>query len=171
MGGKEIMVINTNNNQVVDSIEVGNEPESMVLDKNGKLWVLCNGGWKRDNFAKLVTINISNNKVQQEFVFPTKEASPTCLKIDAFGQTLYYLDKGVRKMDINLGKLPANVHIAESGTFYKIDINPVNGDIFISDVVDYSQNGYVQLYKNDGTFVTKERAGIIPGSMCFKLIY
>jgi len=171
MGGKEIMVINTLNNQVVDSIEVGNEPESMVLDKNGRLWVLCNGGWIRENFAKLVEINIGTDQVQQEYQFPTIQASPSCLRIDSFGQTLYYLDNGVRKMDINLGKLPPTVLIPESGAFYKIAVNPANGDIFISDAGDYTQKGYVLLYKNDGAFVSKERADIIPASMCFKLRY
>jgi DNA-binding beta-propeller fold protein YncE len=172
LGGKEIMVINTLNNQVVDSIEVGNEPESMVLDRNGTLWVLCNGGWTRENFAKLVAINIATDQVQQEYVFPTKQASPSCLKIDSFGQTLYYLDNGVRQMDINLGKLPPTVLIPQSGaSFYKIALNPANGDIFITDAVDYVQQGYLLRYKNDGTFVSKERADIIPGSMCFKIRY
>jgi DNA-binding beta-propeller fold protein YncE len=35
--GKEIMVINTNTNKVLDSLEVAPEPERMVVDKNNKL--------------------------------------------------------------------------------------------------------------------------------------
>jgi DNA-binding beta-propeller fold protein YncE len=170
MGGKEVMVVNTLNDQVIDSIVVGNEPESMVLDKNRTLWVLCNGGWTRENYAKLVEINTATDKVQNEFVFSSLQASPTCLKIDTYGQTLYYLEKGVKQMDINLGKLPATTLITESNaSFYKIAVNPVNSDILITDAVDYTQQGYVFVYKNDGTFIAKEKAGIIPGSMCFRI--
>ena len=169
-GGKEVMVINSLTDHVSDSIEVGNEPESMVLDKNRTLWVLCNGGWTRENFAKLVQINTSTDKVQAEYTFPTKLASPTCLKIDAFGQTLYYLDNGVKVMDINLGRLPPTALIADPGaSFYKIAINPANGDILVTDAVDYTQRGYVLLYKLDGTLISQEKADIIPGNMCFKL--
>ena len=47
--------------EVIDSIEVGIEPESMVIDKNNMLWVLCNGGWMRENFAELDGINTATN--------------------------------------------------------------------------------------------------------------
>jgi YVTN family beta-propeller protein len=168
--GNEIMVINTRNNIVTDSIEVGIEPESMVIDRNKMLWVLCNGGWTRNNYAELVGINTVDNTIKERLVFPTKQASPSSLQIDGNGETLYYLDNGLRKMDVSSLVLPAVTFIPESGQyFYKIGINPVNGDIFITDAVDYQQNGYVSLYKKNGTLELKLKAEIIPGSMCFKL--
>jgi YVTN family beta-propeller protein len=171
MGGSEIMVVNTVNNQVIDSIRVGVEPESMVLDRNGTLWVLCNGGWTRQYFAKLMTINVSTDKVEKEFLFPTLQASPTCLKIDGLGENLFYIDGSIKQMDIASDKLPPTPLIIPGAGeyFYKIAINPLNGDIFVTDAVDFIQQGYVLLYKSDGTFVSKQKADIIPGSMCFRL--
>jgi YVTN family beta-propeller protein len=170
MGGKEVMVINTVNNKVVDSIKVGIEPESMVIDKNNMLWVLCNGGWARDNFAELLGINTTTNIIEKEFVFPTREASPSCLQIDGAGETLYYLESGVRQMNIGASALPAAPLIPETGHyFYKIGINPVNSDIFITDAVDYQQRGFVIYCKKDGTLVSSQKADIIPGLMYFKL--
>jgi hypothetical protein len=134
------------------------------------LWVLCNGGWTRQNYAELVGISTFTNYVEKKLVFPSKEASPSCLQIDGIGQNIFYLDNGVRQMDINSDNLPATPLIPESGSyFYKIAINPINSDIFITDAVDFVQRGYVLLYKNNGKFVSKQRADIIPGSMCFKL--
>jgi len=164
------MVINTLLNKVVDSINVGMEPESMVLDRYLSLWVLCSGTWAGDDFAKLQEINITTDEVIKEYQFPTKEASPTCLKIDALGNTIYYLDNGVRAMELTSGKLPVSAMIADpNSSFYKIGINPVNGDIFVTDAVDYSSQGWVLIYKSDGALITKEKADIIPSAMWFKL--
>lgn len=170
--GKEIMVVNTDNDKVVDSIEVGIEPESMTFDRYGMLWVLCNGGWARQNYAELVEINTSTNYVEKALVFPTKDASPSCLKIDGNGQTLYYIDNGVRKMDIGASEIPGATFITpESGQyFYKIGINPLNNDIFVTDAVDFAQQGYLLLYSSDGKLISTQKAGIIPGSMYFKLV-
>jgi len=170
VGGNEVMVVNTIDNKVVDSIKVGFEPESMVVDENKNLWVLCNGGWARNNYAELYCINTVTNMVEKKLMFPDKAASPTCLQIDGRGETLYYLEKGIHKMNINSGVLPAFPLIPESQHyFYKFGVNPLNSDIFITDAVDYQQKGYVMFYKNDGTLISINTAGVIPGMICFKL--
>jgi DNA-binding beta-propeller fold protein YncE len=164
------LVINTSDNKVVDSIKVGLEPESMVIDKNKDIWVLCNGGWTRKNYAELCVINIVTNSIQKKLIFPYKTASPTCLQIDGRGETLYYLESGVRKMGINDVSLPAIPFITESGNyFYKIGINPHSSDICVTDAVDYQQKGFVMFFKKDGTLVSRYTAGVIPGFICFKL--
>jgi len=172
-GGHEIMVISTLSDKVIDSIAVGKEPESMVFDRNGILWVLCNGGYDRQTFAELDQINTATNSVIKKLVFPTKEASPSCLKIDGTGQTLYYIDNGVRQIDFAATEIPSTTFIIQQPGqyFYKIVINPINSDVFITDAVDFIQPGYLLLYDRTGKFVTKQKAGIIPGSMCFKLIF
>jgi DNA-binding beta-propeller fold protein YncE len=172
VGGKEIMVLNTVNDEVIDSVGVGIEPESMVLDAHGKLWVLCNGGWARTSAAELDVINTGENFVEKKFVFPSLGNSPTSLTIDGFGLNLYYLDKGVWQIQNNSEALATEPIITESGAyFYKIAINPMNSDIFVTDAADFVQKGNILIYKNNGVLVTKQQAGIIPGSMCFNLTY
>jgi DNA-binding beta-propeller fold protein YncE len=170
MGGNKIMVINTVEDKIIDSISVGTEPESMVLDVNRNLWVLCNGGWARQNFAELDVINTGTNKIDKKFTFPSIQDSPTSLQIDGNGLGLYYLDKGVRRMTIYSTELPTETLIPESGSyFYKLAVNPINSDLFVTDAVDFMQRGNLLIYKNNGTLVLKQRADIIPGAMCFKL--
>ena len=170
LGGSEVMVVNTDNNEVIDSIEVGVEPESMVIDKNNMLWVLCNGGWARENFAELLAINTSSNQIAKKMEFPSKLASPSCLRIDAAGETLYFLESGLKRMNIDDDVLPSDPLIAESDhCYYKIGISPFNNDIFITDAVDYQQQGYVLYFNNNGVYISEQKADIIPGFTCFKL--
>jgi YVTN family beta-propeller protein len=168
--GDEIMVINTLTDQVIDSVKVGIEPESMVKDKNDMLWVLCNGGWARENFAELIKINTVINEVEERYTFPVITDSPLCLQIDGSGENLYFIEKGVRKMNISDGALPASTLIPESGHyFYKIGINPVNSDVFITDAFDYQHNGTVQRYDKDGQLISTHTADIIPAFLYFRL--
>jgi DNA-binding beta-propeller fold protein YncE len=169
VGGHEIMVIDNTTDTVIDSIQVGIEPESMVVDKNNMLWVLCNGGWARENFAELDGINIITNEIDNQIVFPDKQQSPSCLRIDGNGENLYYLENGVRKVNISSLQLPAEPFIPQTDHFfYKLGVNPVNSDIFVTDAVDYQQNGYLLRYTSEGALISEMHANIIPGSMCFK---
>lgn len=170
MSGNEVMVINTITDEVVDSIEVGYEPESMVTDKNNNLWILCNGGYARNNYAKLIRVNTITDIVEKEFQFSTKQLSPTCLQIDGSGETLYFLERGVHQMEINSSELPVTPLIPESGHFfYKLSINPVNNDILLTDAIDYQQSGYLLYYNKEGALVSEHTADIAPASMCYKL--
>jgi hypothetical protein len=169
-GDNKIIVVNTLSDQVNDSIEVGMEPESMVIDRNETLWVLCNGGWQRQYFAELIAINTVSNTIDRRFIFPSVNDSPTCLRIDGSGENLYFLLNGVRKMSISASELPSGDFIPALGrNLYKIGIHPVSGDIFITDAADYQQKGYLLRYKSDGGFIGSYQAGIIPGTISFKI--
>jgi YVTN family beta-propeller protein len=170
-GGNEIMVINTTSDAVIDSIKVGLEPQSMAIDKNGMLWVLCDGGWSQQDNAKLIQINPASDLVVKTLPFPAGGTTPSNLRIDGLRQNLYYIDNGVKQMDISSADLPGTTFVVQKTgeSFYNIGINPVNGDVFVTDAVDYSQQGYVSIYNSKGTFISKVKAGIIPGNMYFKI--
>lgn len=170
VGGNEIMVINTLTDQVIDSIQVGFEPESMVKDKNGKLWVLCNGGWMREHFAELIMINTGVDEIEQRFVFPSISDSPSSLQTDGTGENLFYLEKGVRKMDIAASVLPSSALIPETDRFfYKAGVNPYNNEIFVTDAADYQQKGSVLRYSQEGSLISSLKADIIPAFLCFRM--
>jgi YVTN family beta-propeller protein len=168
-GGNKIMVINTVNDQVIDSIEVGWEPETMVIDKNETLWVLCNGGWKREHFAELVGIDTRTNTIVKRFTFPSIDDSPVCLQIDGKGEILFFIMNGVRQMNINAIQLPSEVFIPDGGySFYKMGVDPVNNEIFVTDAADYVQKGNLLRYSKDGVLLSQMQSDIIPGGIFFK---
>lgn len=167
-GGDEVMVIDTDNDSVIDSVKTGREPESMVIDKNLKLWVLCNGGWTREYFAELIRINTQTLEVEKRMTFPSILDSPSGLAINGVGDTLFYLEKGIRRLSIEAEELPSESFIESNGhMFYKFGVNPLNGDLFITDPLDYQQKGYVYIYSSNGDSLKSYRTGIIPGALCF----
>ncbi|HOW10618.1 MAG TPA: hypothetical protein PLX08_12545 [Bacteroidales bacterium] len=167
--GNKIMVINTATDMVTDSIEVGYEPESMALDWNETLWVLCNGGWRREHFAELIGIDTRTNEIVKRLKFPSINDSPTCLQIDSEGRMLYFLLNGVRRMSINDESLPSQTLVPQlDHLFYKLGINPFNNEIFVTDAVDYVSKGKLIRYRNNGALISEYEAGIIPGTICFK---
>jgi YVTN family beta-propeller protein len=167
--GNKIFIVNTVTDAVTDSVEVGAEPESMIVDKNKKLWILCNGGYAREHFAGLIALDPATGTVIKRLTFPDIKDSPVCLQIDGAGEVLYYLDKGVRKMNINDTDLPAVPFISESThLFYKMAVNEKNGDIFVTDAVDYQSKGYLLRYNKEGALLNTFTTEIIPGAMCFK---
>lgn len=166
--GNEIFIVNTETDELVDSLEVGPEPESMVSDKNGNIWVLCNGGWMREHFAELICINPLNNSILKKYIFPSKMNSPLNLQADSDGDTLLYIDGNIKAMNIASSDLPAEAFIErDESMFYKIGINPVNGDIVATDAIDYQQNGYFMIFDRKGKFISDHTAGIIPGNVFF----
>jgi hypothetical protein len=168
--GNKIMVIDIFNDLVTDSIEVGTEPESMVIDRNEILWVLCNGGWKREYFAELIGIDTRTNDITKRFTFPSISDSPTCLQINKEGETMFFILNGVRRMNIDDTKLPSENFIQNSNcNFYKMGINPDNSEIFVTDAADYVQKGNILRYSREGALISEMKADINPGGLCFKV--
>lgn len=164
-----ITVIDSDTDQPVAVIETAMEPESMVLDKNGRLWVLCNGGWARENYAELLGINSETYQIVSRLIFPSKLDSPSNLRINGTRDTLYYLMNDIYRMGITDANLPEEPFISDPDHFfYKFSVNPSNGDIIATDAIDYQQKGLVLIYNDQGIFQTSVQAGIIPGYVCFK---
>jgi hypothetical protein len=167
-GGSSITVTDLLTGENITSITVGLEPESMVLDKNGKLWVLCTGGWMGEEIPRIVKINTVTLQKETEYFFSTVDDNPSSLTCNETGDTLYYLDEGVRRMTITSGSLPAEAFIpAGNRLFYKLLAGP-GGIIAVTDAIDYQQKGDIMVYNSRGELLDTEQAGIIPGFMLYR---
>ncbi len=166
-GGNTISVTDLASGEAVTSITVGLEPESMVLDKNGRLWVLCTGGWMGEEIPRIVRINTVSLEKEAEFFFNTVDDNPSSLTSNAAGDTLYYLDGGVRRMPVTSVSLPSEAFVpAGNRLFYKLMTAP-GGLIAVTDAIDYQQKGDLIIYNSRGELLDTEKAGIIPGFMLY----
>jgi hypothetical protein len=52
--------------------------------------------------------------------------------------------------------------------YYGLTIDPVSGDVYIADAIDYTQQGMVYRYSKDRELLDSFYVGIIPGAFCWK---
>ncbi|MBZ0242412.1 MAG: hypothetical protein K8F24_04290, partial [Bacteroidales bacterium] len=163
-----IQVIDVRFDRLVDSIVVALEPNSMVVDKNQKIWVLCSGGFMSEEIPALFRIDPVSRSIEKRFNFPAIESSPEQLKINAAADRIYFINKDVYTMEITAEQLPANPMInSGSRNFFALGLHPTNNTVLVSDAGNYVQNGWLFRYHDDGILIDSIQAGLIPGYFGF----
>lgn len=172
--GNEILLINSQSDELMGSLEVGAQPQSMVLDSKNKLWVLCDGGyeghpqfWERPELLKIDTRTM---EIEKKFFFDNN-SSPSNLQIHK--DTLYYINQDIYRLSIFDAQLPQEAFIEspysdDYGGFYSLGIHPVTSDIYIADAIDHQQNGVIYHYNSKGELIHSFNAGVNPGYFSFK---
>ncbi|MGB0888403.1 MAG: DUF5074 domain-containing protein [Vicingaceae bacterium] len=167
MTNDNILIINPNNHTIIDSVKVGESPNSIVKDKNNKLWIMCSGGFSSSN-PELIKFNPQTRTIENTFVFSVISESPGNLSINKDGSSLYYINSNVYKMNIDQLDLPSSPIITNNGnTFYQLGIHPINEEIYVSDAIDYIQDGLIFRYDSNGNLIHQFNAGVIPGNFLF----
>jgi len=170
-----ILVIDSKSDKVVDSIQVLAQPNSMVMDRYDKLWVLCDGGYQGSNFLNtypgLIRIDPETRTIEKIFIF-SGDDWPSDLSINGSKDTLFYLNKDIWRMPVNATNLPDLPFISasdRSGTklFYSLGIDPINSEIYAGDAIDHVQNGTIYRFSAQAVPIDTIPAGIIPGYICF----
>ncbi len=165
----KLIVIDSDLDKIVDSIASGKEPLEIVLDKREKIWVLCSGGYDQYEAPTLIRINPDLMIAEKIFTFPSINDAPSRLCINSLGDTLYFLKDGIFQMPVTSSAIPGTPFIPSNGhLFYGLGIDPVNGNIFVTDAVDFTQNGWVYRYNQlTGALLNSYAAERIPTSFCF----
>ena len=110
-----IQFVNVETDELVDEIMVTAEPNSIVLDKNNNIWVLCSGGYMPPSEPALFCINPVTREIIKRFDFAIGDY-PTAMDIDNEGENLYilngsYANLHLYKMSINDDVLPTTPFI------------------------------------------------------------
>lgn len=163
-----IMIIDTDADHMTDTIKVGIEPNSMVLDKDDNIWVLCSGGFTNEENPTLWKISGATGEILKTYTFEVQESNPLALKINGEKDQLFFLNNGVFKMAVDADQLPANAFIEQGNAFFGyLGIDPQSGDIYIGDPKDYQSIGNVYHYSKEGILITEFETGIIPAAFGF----
>jgi DNA-binding beta-propeller fold protein YncE len=163
-----VQVIDAIHDKLVDSIVVAKEPNSLVVDKHKKLWVLCSGGFMNEEIPALIRIDPASRTIEKRFNFPVLQSSPEQLRINKSGDQLYFLNGDVYAMHIDEEQLPSDPKINASGrNFFTLAVHPEDQTIIVTDAGNYVQNGWVFRFASDGMLIDSAQAGIIPGFIGF----
>jgi DNA-binding beta-propeller fold protein YncE len=164
-----ILVIDSKRDTITAEYKTGKQPGSIVVDKENKLWVMCDGGWGKNGIgtALLQKINPVSGTIELSLNLPP-DVNAKRLAINGTRDTLFFIDKGIWKMAVNADKLPASPFIPNKQLFYGLAVNPVNSEVYFSDAIDYSQKGIVYRYSSSGAPIDSFKTGITPGAFCFK---
>lgn len=182
----KIYVLNSLNDELLDSITVSKQPNSMCMDKNNKLWVLSDGGYEGTPYgqvkAALTRIDADNFSVEKIYEFNDISDSPFELNINKGRDSLFFIGggwasagsikKGIFVMGIDDENLPGEAYITGNGDpFYALAIDPENSQIYGSVALDFLQRGYVYSFTAKGIPVDTIKVGIAPGGFGFKRDY
>ena len=167
----QVLVVDTPTDLLIDSIRVGKQPNSMVMDKYGFLWVLSDGGYPfsphGQERASLARVNLASHQVETMKTWDDIRVSPTDLCINPAGDSLFFIGEGVYKVSLDMEGFNAAL-IAENGRkFYSLGVDPADGTVYVGDAVDYQQDGWVYRFSPNGTAIDSFRTGVSPGYFCF----
>ena len=179
---KRILKIDTRTDEVVDYADIALQPKSIVADKNGKLWVVSDGGYEGNvlgyESAKLCRLNPDNLEVERLFELGMNSAgdatrSASRLKINDKGDMLYWINGGVWRMAIDAEELPAEPFIepivgVNRSLYYALGVAPDTEEVYVGDALDYQQRSIIYRYSAEGELLDTFTAGVIAGDFCWK---
>lgn len=168
---KTVIKIDTATNTIVGSVEVGVQPKDIVLDANGDLRVLTDGGWNGNPIGyeapSIVTINPADMKVKKTMTMELGDYVSNLMVADN-GKELYWVNANkVMKMNYDANALPTDPYVMGMAYLNALTIDPANGDLLVADAIDYVQQGAVYRYHN-GELTDTYTVGIIPNAFCWK---
>ncbi len=166
-----IIKIDTKTDMVVGKLEIGIQPRSLVLDRNGKLWTITDGGYEGSPYGHdapaLWRIDPESFEVEKKFAFRRND-SPGSLCVNGSLDELYWINDGVWRMSVDDNRLPVRPFIESRDTkYYGLTVDPVNGDVYLADAIDYQQQGIIYRYTDQGELLAEFYVGINPGSFSF----
>ena len=159
--GTTISVIDPLTDTVETTIEVGDVPNTMVVDGDF-LYVMCEGSpsWSgAETFGKLVKVNLASNTVVSTLDFPTLH--PSNLKL-ANGFFYYSVFGDVYKMETTTTTLPTTPLFSLASPqlygIYGMDI--IDETLFVTEVTGFTVPSTANRYTLDGDFINSFTAGM-----------
>jgi DNA-binding beta-propeller fold protein YncE len=159
-----VSVFDLNTFSETKKITVKINPATIKADKYGNIYVVSKGNYE-DISPCLQQINTATDQV--EHLFEIEVAG-----FDIYNNSMYFYtyDYSTRKalyqiFDLSSKTITNTNFITENSlpkTPYGIDVNPYNGDIYITDALDYTSVGDVYCFSKEGKKKFQFEAGMIP---------
>lgn len=167
-----VTVIDTDTDEVLETITVKSCPKDMVVDANGDVWVYCSGKPDYSNYpdvsyadSGISVITESSSAVTSYDLTDLSTNGIKNIAINKAKDVVYFMSDAVYAMNITDTALPTDKFI--DATFYGIDVNPVSDNLWVC-VADYAiTEGEVHVYNSNGEKLKGFTVGYMPNSTTF----
>lgn len=157
--------------EVDTTVTLDAKPKDVVLDKNGKLWVVTSGlgNWDVNGptAPKLFKVDLSTKVIEASYVIGNAAHSASKLALNAAGDVIFVL-KSDGILSFNIDGSNDGDPVLIPGSFYGVNVNPSNDNVFAFDAKDYTSNGSVHVYSALGDSITTYQVGVAPNGAIFK---
>ena len=172
-----ITVINTTTDNVSREINLADNPDGMVQDANGDIWVTYRGYKFYDpanNFAidedkstPAYIIKISaEGEVLQRLAHSDVTGLSTSININSAGDKIYYLfSRNIYEMSITDTSLPSSAFTSDR--YYGLSVDPITDHIIGCEAPDFSSSGNIDIYNSTGTLEDTFSVGIGPNGCTY----
>lgn len=170
----DILVIDPLDMSLESTISVGPNLNKLKADSKGRLWVSSRGDYMNKPSRLYCVVPGTSPQVNVIAV--------ACTDFDFYKDNLYYYssewNNATYSMTYTYGKVGLET-LSPAGNFLSVDaqaeltvpygiaINPVSGDIYISDAKNYTSSGALFCFSNAGVKKWSVKTGDIPGHMVF----
>lgn len=152
----------------VDSIGLGLRAARLQTDAEGTLWVLARADYASDSPGALYRVDPATRQVLQALTFPAGEG-PGEMAFNPTRDTLYYTAGDLFALPITATALPSEPVVrGVDGPFSGVGVDPANGDLYTSDVIDFVQRGLVFRFSASGQPLDTLRVGVGPMRFYFQ---
>jgi DNA-binding beta-propeller fold protein YncE len=164
----------------VQKIPVAINLHRIRKDNYGKLWVTSRGNYK--NIPSRLFVLDRKNKNSREMLV-TDSLDIPCSNMCILGDSLYFYSTefsvATEQLAVSYGIINVNTkelvtkHFITDGTEkdittpYGIQVDPIEGDIYVTDAKNYVSSGVLHCYNRNGKRKWSVRTGDIPAHMCF----
>ena len=172
---KELSVIDLTTFTEVKRIPVGINLHRVRADRHGQLWVTARGDYY-DNPSRLYCIDLATETVSDSLNVAVSD-------LDIVGDSLYLLATEWSYIDmqdvITYGIVDVKTRQLVSHSFitdgteksiqkpYGLRVNPVTGDIYVTDAKNYVTPGTLYAFSKAGVLLWSVRTGDIPAHLTF----
>jgi hypothetical protein len=156
--------INTLIPNMDSSVTIAPGGNSMLLDGNGKLWILAYGYWATSAPGGLFRVDPATSTVEASMPFQSFDF-PTHLTANPAGDSLYFVNYNIYRMSVSDLVLPTAPFISGTGhSWYTIGMMGSTSNFFAGDAMDYVQSGVLYRFNALGLQTDVDTVGVIPNN-------
>jgi YVTN family beta-propeller protein len=167
--GSDVWITNKNRDQVYivdgttdvveDSIRV-RKNGGTIFQKGSRVFVHCEAEWDGSTKACLYAVDPNSATVQDSLEFELGEAVVKVVP-DPASNNIFYALNGVHKIaSEQLSKSTTPLVNLDGIGVYGLGVDPDNGDIYVSDALDFTNRSDVHIFDQNGVKKTTVKAGV-----------